>query len=270
VASIGGELDGISYSTDPDTVLSQLSTFYGRGRTLPALVASAGWSNAMRPGLSISPEDGISISASARQRWRAGTSGGSTRAAIGIGSIYKSLDLPGFAHHVLALRAAGGISDDRSPDLFSAGGISGTSIEVFPGTSLGQQRRIFGIRGYPVGSESGTRAYAATLEYRAPLFAPSRGFRFIPVFVDRTSLTFFGETARAFCPPGADVVSGVCSAARIDNPVMSSAGAELNVDTGLQLDLQTRLRVGIAFPIANRDALGAGTAQVYGTFGASF
>jgi hypothetical protein len=270
VASIGGELEGISYSTTPDTMLQHLSSFYSQGRSFPALVASAGWSNARRPALAISPEDGLSISISGRQRWRAGTSGGSTRSAIGISSLYKSLDLPGFAHHVLALRAAGAITDDGSPDLFSAGGISGTSLEVFPGVSVGQQRRVFGVRGYPVGSESGTRAYAGTVEYRAPLFAPSRGFRFIPVFVDRTSFTFFGETARAFCPSSADVVNGVCSASRINNPVMSSAGAELNIDTGLQLDLQARLRLGVAFPIANREALGASSAQFYGTFGASF
>jgi hypothetical protein len=54
------------------------------------------------------------------------------------------------------------------------------------------------------------------------------------------------------------------------NPSMTSAGAELNVDTGLQLDLQARFRLGVAFPLANREELGAARAQVYGTFGASF
>src|SRR5205085_7058500 len=119
---------------------------------------------------------------------------------IGVGSAFKSLDLPGFAHHVLALRAAGGITDQNSPDLFSAGGTSGTMLEVFPGYSLGQRRRTFGVRGYPAGAEGGIRAYSAAVEYRAPLFAPSRGFRFIPVFIDRTSLSIFGETGRAYCP----------------------------------------------------------------------
>ena len=270
LASLGAELEGLSYATRPDTMLRHLSSFYSQGRNFPSLVASAGWSNAQRPGLSISPEDGISISASARQRWQSGTSGGATRTAIGVASAYKSIDLPGFAHHVLALRGAGAVSDDRSPDLFSAGGISGTSIEVFPGVSLGQQRRLFGVRGYPVGSEAGTVAYTGTAEYRVPLSAPSRGFRFIPVFIDRTSLTFFGETGRAFCPASANVVDGVCTVARLSNPVMTSAGAELNIDTGLQLDIQTRLRGGIAFPLANRGELGAGRAEIYGTFGASF
>ena len=270
MASIGGELENISYTTEPDTMLQHLSSFFSRARNFPALVAAGGWSNAQRPSLSISAEDGISLSASGRQRWQAGTSGGSTRMAIGVTSAYKSLDLPGFAHHVLALRAAGGITDDRSPDLFSAGGVSGTFLEIFPGTALGQQRRVFGVRGYPVGAEGGTRAYAASVEYRAPLAAPSRGFRFVPVFVDRASVTLFGETGRAYCPADADTVDGVCSADNIGNPAMTSAGIELNVDTSLELDLPARFRLGLAFPITNRELLGASRAQAYATFGASF
>ncbi len=270
LASIGGELEGLSYSTRPDTVLRLLSSFYSRTHNYPALVASAGWSNAQRPGLSISPEDGISASVNGRQRWHGGTTGGSTRSVVGVSSAYRSLDLPGFAHHVLALRAAGGITDERSPDLFSAGGVSGTSLEVFPGFSVGEQRRTFGVRGYPVGAEGGIRAYSAAVEYRAPLAAPSRGFRFIPVFVDKTSLTLFGETGRAFCPASADTVNGVCSASNLGNPVMASAGAEFNIDAGIQLDVRARLRLGIAFPLINRDQLAASVAQAYATFGASF
>ncbi len=270
LASIGAELERLAYSTRPDTVLQHLSSVYSQSRSYPALIASAGWSNAQRPGLSISPEDGISISAAGRQRWRGGTTGGATRSVVGTTLAYKSLDLPGFAHHVLALRAAGGITDDGSPDLFSAGGISGTALEVFPGVALGQQRRTFGVRGYPVGAEGGIRAYSAAVEYRAPLAAPSRGFRFIPIFVDRTSLTIFGETGRAFCPASADTTSGFCSTSKIGNPAMASAGAELNFDTGLQLDTQARLRLGLAFPLINRERLGASAAQAYATFGASF
>jgi hypothetical protein len=268
--SIGGELQNISHSTRPDTVVRYLSSFYTTARNYPGLVASAGWSNAQRPELSISPEDGISSNVRARQRWQRGTAGGSTRSVEAVTMLYKSLDLPGFAHHVLALRAAGGIADERSVDLFSAGGLSGTSLEVFPGVSLGQQRRIFGVRGYPISAERGIRAYSAALEYRAPLGAPSRGFRFIPIFIDKTSLTLFGETGRAFCPASASASGTVCGASNATNPAMTSAGAELNIDSGLQLDVAARIRLGVAFPLQNRVLLKASTAQLYGTFGASF
>ena len=190
---------------------------------------------------------------------------------VGVSTLYKSLDLPGFAHHVVAIRSAGGLTDERSPNRFSAGGISGTSLEVFPGIPLGEKRRTFGVRGYPAGAEGGIRAYSAALEYRAPLTAPSRGFRFIPVFIDKTSLALFGETGRAFCPASASASgTGVCRASDAGNPVMTSAGAELNIDTGIQLDVAARIRLGVAFPLANRDRLGATRAQFYGTFGASF
>ena len=270
VASFGAEVESIKYSTAPDTLLPLLPAFYSEPHTYPALVASAGWSNARRPGLSISSEDGISASIRGRQRWQRGSSGGSTRSVIGVTSAYRSLDLPGFAHHVLALRGAGGITDVRSTDRFSAGGLSGTMLEVFPGVSLGQQRRTFGVRGYPVSAERGIRAYTGTIEYRAPLTAPSRGFRFIPVFIDKTSLTLFGEAGRAFCPASAVTPDGICRAGDVGNPMMRSLGAELNIDTGVQLDVQARLRLGVAFPLSNRERLGASKAQAYATFGASF
>jgi hypothetical protein len=268
LASIGAEMERIDYATAPDTLLGHLSPFFSTARTYPAIVGSAGWSNAQRPGISISPEDGISVSMSGRARWQYGSSGSSTRSAVGVSSAFKSLDLPGFAHHVLALRAAGGITDEQSPDRFTAGGISGTLLEVFPGYTLGEQRRTFGVRGYPGGVEQGIRAYSAALEYRAPLLAPSRGFRFIPVFIDRTSLSIFGETGRAYCPRV--VTNGVCRSVDVSNPAMTSVGAELNVDNGLQLDLLTRFRLGLAFPLINRQQLGASAAQAYATFGASF
>ena len=266
--SIGGEIESIDFSTDPDTLLPLLSSFFRQKRTYPALVGSIGWSNAQRPGISISPEDGVTLSASGRARWQNGSSGSSTRMATGVTTGFKSLNLSGFAHHVLALRAAGGITDERSPDRFSAGGTSGTLLEIFPGYYLGDARRTFGVRGYPAGAEQGIRAYSAALEYRAPLFAPSRGFRFIPVFIDRTSLTIFGETGRAYCPEV--VTGGVCRPVDVSNPAMTSTGAEFNVDTGLLLDLQARFRMGVAFPLTNRERLGASSAQFYATFGTSF
>ncbi|MEO8910362.1 MAG: hypothetical protein ABI408_09055 [Gemmatimonadaceae bacterium] len=270
-ASLGGELESFSYSKTANDLLARLSPFYLTSPTLPGIIASVGWSNAQRPTLSISPEDGLSTSLNGRQRWERGTAGSSTRSLVGIASLYKSLDLPGFAHHVLALRAAGGVSDERSLDTFSAGGISGTSIEVFPGVSAGEQRRVFGVRGYPVSSETGIRAYSASVEYRAPLLAPSRGFRWIPVFVDKTSLNLFGETGRAYCPASAvGAGSGICDSFEVGTPVMTSVGAELNIDAGIQLDTQARVRLGIAFPLANREELHARRAQLYGTFGASF
>lgn len=167
-------------------------------------------------------------------------------------------------------RGAAGITDNRSPSRFSAGGISGTLLDIFPGYSLGEQRRMFGVRGYPPGAEAGIRAYSASLEYRVPISAPSKGFRFIPVFIDRTSVALFGEMGRAYCPPEASTATGICRPIDVGTPVMRSAGAELNIDTGVQLDFEARLRLGVAFPLKERERFGANRARFYTTFGTSF
>ena len=270
LASIGGEVEKREYSTDPDTLLPLLPSFFSSSPTYPAVVASAGWSNARRPTLSISPEDGITLSMTGRQRWQRGVRGGATRSIVGASTAYKSLDLPGFAHHVLALRAAAGITDDRSPSRFSAGGISGTLLDIFPGYSLGEQRRMFGVRGYPAGAEGGIRAYSASLEYRAPLAAPSKGFRYIPVFIDKTSFSLFGDMGRAYCPPSAATGDGICRPIDVGTPVMRSVGAELNIHSGIQLDFPAHLRLGVAFPLKERERFGADRARFYATFGTSF
>jgi hypothetical protein len=189
---------------------------------------------------------------------------------VGVTTAYKSLDLPGFAHHVLAARGAVGITDERSPSRFSAGGVSGTLLDLFPGYALGEQRRTFGVRGYRSGSEGGIRAYAASLEYRAPIFAPSRGFRYLPVFIDKTSFAVFADMGRAYCPAAAATGTGICRTVDVGTPVMRSVGTELNIDTGIQLDIQARVRLGLAFPLEERKRLAADRAQFYATFGTAF
>ncbi|HJU64472.1 MAG TPA: hypothetical protein VJ596_02285, partial [Gemmatimonadaceae bacterium] len=60
--SVGGELEMLSYSTAPENLLPRLDPFFASSPQLRTMLASAGWSNVKRPGLSISPEDGVSLS----------------------------------------------------------------------------------------------------------------------------------------------------------------------------------------------------------------
>jgi Tol biopolymer transport system component len=268
--AIGAEVERKSYLTEPDTLLRHVSPFFQNESTYPAIFLSADWRNARRPALSISQEDGFSLSTTLRQRWSSGASSGTSRSAVAALGAFKSLDLPGFAHHVLALRLAGGIADDRTPTRFSAGGVNGSSVALVSGYDVGGQRRTFGVRGFPAGSEEGIRAAAATLEYRAPISAPSRGFRFLPLFIDKVSALVFSDAGRAYCPASAASGAGACLSSDVGNPWMSSVGAELDVDTGIQLDFQARLRLGVAIPTVNRQQLGAPRSTLYGTFGTSF
>lgn len=191
-AGAGSEWRG--FATTPAPLLALLDTSFHRGYTFPRLFAGAVWANTQRPPLSISPEDGVSLGATWRERFRTDAPSATASASVvGTAQGYKSLDLPGFAHHVIALRVAGGVADSRAASAFEVGGTSGTVLEVVPGYTIGEGRRTFGVRGFPAASVYGTSALAASLEYRAPLTMNTRGLGMLPFFFDHSSLTLFGD-----------------------------------------------------------------------------
>jgi hypothetical protein len=164
--------------------------------------------------------------------------------------MYKSLDLSGYAHHVLAARVAGGWSEGIAPEIFSVGGESGASVEVLPGVRTGS-RRTFGVRGWSSDSREGTRALATTVEWRFPVTLTTRGTG--PLFFDRLSGSIFADAGAGWDP----------------GPVawIASAGAELALDIAWLYDDAYRLRVGAARPVAGA---GRGKGKVYVLLGTSF
>ena len=266
---VGGDIESRSYSTDPDTLLALLPDRFSKTRNFPSVFAGASWSNTRRAALSISREDGISLSATARQRWETGDFSSASRSLVGVSALYKSLDLPGFAHHVIALRGAGGIADTRSITAFSVGGLSGGSLSVLEGVDVGGERRTFGVRGFSPSEERGTRALAATLEYRIPISAPSKRVPFIPLLFDRISAAPFAEAGRAFCPGAADATD-VCDPRQESPPWLASVGGEIDFDTALQYDVPARFRLGFAAPVRGRKFADAPAVSVYLTIGSSF
>jgi Tol biopolymer transport system component len=264
--SFGGDIETRDYTTDPDTLLSRLSETFSGTRRYPSVSVSAAWANTRRPALSISREDGLAASATVRQRWEAGDFDAASRSVIGVLQAYKSLDLPGFAHHVVALRGAAGFADRNAISTFSVGGLSGGSLDVLAGVSVGDSRRTFGLRGFPPSAEQGVQALAGTAEYRVPIAAPSRRVRFIPLLFDKISFSAFADAGRATCPSDAE---GVC-AGNPGGPWLASVGGELNLDTALQYDFPARFRLGVAVPVEGREAVGAKRVSGYLTIGSSF
>jgi hypothetical protein len=57
---------------------------------------------------------------------------------------------------------------------------------------------------------------------------------------------------------------------RIEAPWLASLGAEIDFDTAIQYDVPARFRLGFAFPVAGRTAVGADRASLYLTIGSSF
>lgn len=264
--TVGAEYETREYQTSPGSLLPRLDAFYSESHRYPTLVAAAVFSNTQRPTLSISPEDGVTFTGSIRQRWES-SNGASGRSAVLIGSGYKSLDLPGFAHHVIAVRGAIGAADRRSPSEYEVGGVSGSSIEIVPGITFGSAARTFPVRGFASGAETGVVASSVSAEYRLPLIAPSRSLGLFPFFLDRASLALFGDAARASCPVRA---MPACSPSSSDGPTLASLGAELNLDSALQFDVPYRFRFGLAHPVNGAAYAGASAVTAYATLGLGF
>jgi hypothetical protein len=272
-ASFTGGLGGEwrSFATSPEPLFALLDSSLHRGYTYPRVFAGAVWANTQRPPLSISPEDGVSLGITFRERYRSDAPSTTASASVvGTAQGYKSLDLPGFAHHVLALRLAGGVADSRAASAFEVGGISGNTLEIVPGYLVGEGRRTFGVRGFPAASEYGTSAAAASLEYRAPLTMNTRGLGILPFFFDHSSFTAFTDAGMATCA-ASPLYAGICSPPPLIGHTIASAGAELGLAAAvLDWDTPQQFRIGVAVPIAGRERTGAKQVSAYLAFGLSY
>ncbi|GAC1477538.1 MAG: hypothetical protein NVS1B4_20360 [Gemmatimonadaceae bacterium] len=267
--TIGGGGEWREYATDPAALLARVVNLGSIQRAYPLVFAAAGWSNTQRPARAISAEDGVSVAGTVRQRWRSGAPDSASTLAIGVASAYRSIALPGFAHHVVALRVAGGIQDERAPSEFTVGGTNGSSLELLPGVNIGSDRRTFGVRGFAAGARRGIRAVAASGEYRIPLAAPSRGIPFVPAFLDRASVALFGDAASAWCPAALSPW-GPCAATTYESRWVASVGAELNLDAAVQYDAPLRVRLGVAVPAVDNSLLPVARATGYVTLGVNY
>jgi hypothetical protein len=110
--------------------------------------------------------------------------------------------------------------------------------------------------------------------------------KLLPFFLDRSSLSLFGDVGVAGCPrdplyattcapalrpSAADSVNGVTiTGIRFGKPI-GSVGAELALAaTVLEWDSQQTLRFGVAVPVLNRQTTRARTVSPYVAFGFSF
>ncbi|CAN5855278.1 hypothetical protein BH11GEM1_BH11GEM1_29970 [soil metagenome] len=270
--SVGASVEGRSFLSEPGEFLKQVNdTSYTRRYTFPGAFISTQWSNTQRPSLSISREDGVSVAVTGRFRGESSAFSSSlSSSVVGAVSGYKSLDLPGFAHHVVALRVAGGVSDRRSASSFTIGGTSGTTIQIVPGYAVGEGRRTFGVRGFPAATSYGTSALGGTLEYRAPLSLGGRGLGMLPLFFDRASLSAFADAAVATCVD-APRYSYACARSPRIGRTIASTGAELVLSAAiLDWDTTQNLRFGVAVPTVGKDLVSVRPVSVYLAYGLSF
>lgn len=247
-----------------------------KSRFYPRVLLGARYARTQAAPYSISPEDGFTAAATARERWRTDVAGSATLSVVGAATGYKSLNLPGFAHHVLAVRGAGGWRDEQATDYFEVGGTSGRPVPIIAGYTVGEGARDFGVRGFEPGSLVGTRAFVGSAEYRLPLVMPGRGLGTLPIFVQRSSMSFFTDYGTAWCPAATGTL--VCTSGDVSqfelttHRWLGSYGAELNVSAAvLSWDAPYLFRFGVAAPYHDDGLLvAAKSVSVYFAAGVAF
>jgi hypothetical protein len=266
--ALGGSYEWRDDRTDPATLINQLDPLLRTTRTYPSLFASASFNTLRQPPLALGPEDGISIGATLRQRWRNGASS-TTRATTLSGAVqaHRGFDLGARVHHLLVARLAAATTEKTSSTGFSAGGNSGGELRLAPGVSFGDGRRTYFVRGFEGGAQSGSRAVAASAEYRFPIAWPARGFWKTPLFLSRVSGALFTDAAAAWCP-AASSTSPICPRVT-PRSWMSSAGAEVHFTAATQYDASYRFRMGFAVPTSGK-AFTKSNGEFYFTVGLPF
>lgn len=266
---LGGELESIDHRSYPGSLLPLLGSdaLLGVIHT-QALQATAGVSTMQRPSNAVSVEDGVSLAVTHRARFGVGVLYEDVTETIVAGSAAKSIPLPGFARHVIAVRGAYGVTGHRTTSAFDVGGVNGSSLELLPGVVIGGSARTFGVRGFDGGTLLGVRALASSVEYRAPLALIGRGVGLLPLFFQKTSVTAFVDRGAAWCD-FAVTASFICRAPVPERQWIGSVGGELGVDASLQYDRAYRFRLGFAHPTEGA-AFARRSNTVYFSLGSSF
>ena len=177
-----------------------------------ALRAAWATSTAHVYGYSISPEDGVTIGATA-ETVRAGL--GST-ADADIFTADARAYLPGLGlHHVVAIRAAGGASTGSliTGRTFLLGGAA-AAPDVLSFSSSATSL----LRGFPLDTFAGTHVTVMNADYRWPLARPERGHGTWPMFLSAVHAAVFADAGNAW------------TRALRAADVKTSAGLELSTD----------------------------------------
>ncbi len=160
-------------------------------------------------------------------------------------------------HHVLALRAAGGIQwgDRQVQGTFGLGGAIG---EGTLGGSMSYN--YFPLRGLTVSALSRTRAMVMSTEYRLPIVSPQRGVGTWPFYLKNFYAAFFADYGNAW---NADENEG--DGYHFFQDFMLGVGTELRGDFVIGHGLPLTARLGYGIIVLNRDRLGDLTDPILNT-----
>jgi hypothetical protein len=162
--------------------------------------------------------------------------------------------MPWLTNHVLALRLKTGFT--FGPDVVEVFRLGGNEGE---GALAGGADRFFSLRGFPAGYFTGTGAYAATVEYRFPIWRIEHGPWTLPVFVKYLAGTVFADAGNVWTSAtiGREMFEGI----------NVSAGAEIYARIALFYAPALNYRLGVAVPLRG---LNPSAYAIYFRLGTSF
>jgi hypothetical protein len=226
---------------------------------------SVAFSTFVLPPFAISRENGVILQVTGRDRrdrasesftdaeGRPRTTDGSYRELTTWNAGYLAFPLPGFARHVLAVRASGLLREGPGAGVSGIGGVSGAAAGfALPGFGgdLGGEARLLPVRGFESGARRGTRAWTASAEYRLPLALLAGPLRPLPLYADRLSAALFMDAGHAWCAPSdvARLPAGTCPSSHASDAPLLGAGAELMLSLTVY-GAAVPLRAGVGVPL---------------------
>jgi hypothetical protein len=175
---------------------------------------------------------------------------GSLDEVIGQLRAFQAIGGPGYASHVLALRASGGAARGPGADAghFEVGGASGSREDVTGLALFGGKTLLFPVRGYPEVTRSGRFAWSASGEYRFPLAVLNGGLGPWPLNVDRMVGALFFDAGNAWGPE-----LGIHGFQNPRRATLASVGGEVTTGFLAFWAAALDIRVGGAYPLVEGD-----------------
>jgi Tol biopolymer transport system component len=224
--------------------------------TLAGLAVRPGFSNLRQHPYSISRQDGITTSVGAGRWWNLTDETTAYDQLNGSIAAFRGHRLWGFADHVTALRLAGIQRQGPDARTFSVGGAPGGMPDLIRGTAAAGP--YLPVRGFRSGDRFGTRAWAASAEYRFPIHMPGAPGRILGLSLTSVSGSVFADAGHAWCTAAerdAEAPRFHQCPAREDPP-LASVGAEITVNLGVIHGFPLSLRYGLAVPVSGIDGRG--------------
>jgi hypothetical protein len=165
---------------------------------------------------------------------------------------------PWLPNHVLAMRAAGGLTAGSTDYLgyYQLGGAYGDSAAAVTPDEFRM------LRGYNLGADVGDRYWLSSVEYRLPIMRFDRGVDWLPLFFGHSSGAVFIDAGNAF---GSDV-----AVADAFNETLVGVGGEVTIAGAVGWWSGWRTRLGYALALTQSDLASNTNGTFYAQVGSSF